>query len=274
MLKRTFTSLIIASICFALIISCASTSPFDGQKAYFIQALGEEGNLVAGISLTNKNSRVYSSILTRFPEAAPVLERSQRISVAVAPDGTVFGGLEGDFPKSFADSAIQNSSIKNLNLICPTSGLIIFSTGDIDLAVEKTWTKRQILIPYVEAVELCRGDMALYSVKPSPKVNTGMDLNKDVLDKISGIYVCLTESSEGKMVMYADFSVYDGSYVQSLNKVLRTIYVSDLKRDGQKPDINDLKSRFSAWDTVTMRYLTITDERIGKIFAAVYGAIK
>ena len=235
---------------------CVHHSPF--QSEYYFQAMGRDGEIV----VTADASRVKEG--NAELGSNPVMERTERINVALMPDEsgtyplpienwTLYGALEGNFGKVLVPMAIGSMdgfekvsidggkyySNGKISMGVPETGILLFSTGDYEEAKERTLDKRSLLIPSKMADLMASSLFAIYVKSPRTMIDLGFDLPFAVLSSMNYAIISVdTSDSVHYMSATVDFS--DERSAKTFSVLMRNLAVQRIRRAGERLDIKAL----------------------------------
>lgn len=251
---RRYLFLTVISI---LVLSgCVHHSPFLSE--YYFQAMGDAGELV----MTMDASSLKESSLD-IPENA-ILERSERISVAMNPEGstlyplplsdwTIYGAAEGNFGKILVPTAIsymdgferiKEDGVKyysngSISVGVPETGILLFSTGDYLEAKDKTLDNRSLLIPSELASDMAENLFSIYVSEPKTMMDLGFELPYAVLSGMNYALITVDETNE-RFFLSSVVDFKDERDAKTFTTLMRNMIVQEIRREGGKLDFKAL----------------------------------
>jgi hypothetical protein len=192
-----------------IISSCTHTSPFE--EDYYFRSVGKRGDAVVTVNLiTARELYEKSADDQKKEQLAPIIDRTDRLSAAVGsgrdPESLLFSGAaEGNFSKALVGTALSLSGdwkkdeeadittytdeAGSLRLASVESGLVLFSTDDLDDLYSYSYQQREILVPYEIAEKMNSGLFALYIEKPEDLMLFPFEIPDSLVESINSIYL-------------------------------------------------------------------------------------
>lgn len=251
--------------------SCVHNSPFEDE--YYFQAMGESSEVVVTADI-KKLKGTSLDVLPDEGEGKMLVDRGDRLSVGMLPktldkypleisDYDFYGGFEGNYGSFTINTALswskefhkeKEDGVKyytngTLSAAVPTSGLLLFSTSDYLDAYKRTFSERVKLIEDEIAKEMAASAAAVFVRTPQTLLDLGFDLPDTVLKQIFTSYFMLDEI-DGKVLMNGKLIMFDKSGARTMNTILRNQIIQNIKRSGQKVDLQSISGYFTFEDNV------------------------
>ncbi len=217
-----------------LLVSCASVNPFTDEKP-FVSAIAEDGKYI--FTTTD-----YESFISLPLDV-------ERVSGSLDPDtGILYGAIEGKFSKTIVTAAVNASGqfdkIKGssstywihkeskMEVAVPASGIILFSTKDIESIYEKLFVEKELSSLEPEIINSLYSDVSgLYVKNPTELPKMDMDLTGFAVDRFD--FILLVADSES---YDASFTLTTQEYTDSFFTILKAAYVTMLRQKGERPN--------------------------------------
>ena len=254
-------SLIILLLSALVLSGCVHHSPYTSE--YYFQAMGDEGELVVTLdaeSIKDSSLDVESNV---------ILDRSERISVAMSPevenvyplplaDWTLYGAAEGNFGTILVPAAISHLdgfdkvegsdtryySNGYISVGVPETGILLFSTGDYLEAKDKTIDNRSILIPSAIASQMAENLVSIYVREPRTMIDLGFDLPYAVLSGMNYALITVSEK-EASFFLSAIVDFKSERNAQTFTTLMRNMVVQEIRREGGRLDFKALSEMIS-----------------------------
>lgn len=240
--------------------SCVHDSPFRTEQ--YFQAMGREGEFVLTV-----NTRSWNILDGVLPAA--VLERTDRLSVALESDGGIYGGAEGNFGYTGVNAVLdwspdfrlvdgdlryfQSRSV-SLEAAVPRSGILLFSSSSYPQAYAATISDRAKYIDDALALEMAGHDGAVYAAKPSSIPDAGIAIPDETARKIDRLML-LFDEEDSRIHITGWIDMDSESSARTLSTLLRNELLKSIRQKGEKPDFSVLSGYFTCkGDTVYIDY--------------------
>ena len=268
-MKRTVRLSLLALLLFVLLFSsCVTRSPI-GDEQYF-QGLGLDGEFVVTINagLLDVDEYIKSDdtgvnyIKDRMTRLSIALYDSKGTAGPVTEDFSEFdyyGAIEGSFSKTLVSSALSLSSLfegnkdkdtklkfyvdsqSGLEAAIPANGIILFSSTDVVDNYRRTYTEgRPSRISDADAAKLAASQVGVYVSNPKTMIDLGFEINEAALANIDSILMVMDDDR-----ISADFRMKSENLADSFSILIKANYVGNLRRDGIKVNVAELKEMFT-----------------------------
>lgn len=263
--------------------SCATKSPLKDRM--FIQSYGMDGQFVITVDTSKLDLGEYvdttdsstSYIANRMSRLSIVLfDKTEQYSEYPADLSTYDfdGAIEGNYSKTLINTALKLSGIftqqkgesglkfltdeeSGLQLAVPKSGIILFSSSDVESTYEKTFKPSDKLISDEQAQKLANCQIGLFVSNPKTLIDLGLDVPKSSLDNIEYILIMIEEDT-----LSVDFKLKSETLAKSFSIIIKGSYVGQLRREGTSIDFEQLKQQFiQEFDMVSVKDLGLTEEQ-------------
>ncbi|MBQ5365042.1 MAG: hypothetical protein IIU49_03120 [Spirochaetales bacterium] len=293
-MKRTVRLSLLALLLLVLLFSsCVTRSPI-GDEQYF-QGLGLDGEFVvtvnaelldvdeyiksddAGVNyITDRMTRLSIALYDRKGTAGPVTEDFSEFDY--------YGAIEGSFSKTLVNSALSLSSLFNgskdkdtklkffvdsqsgLEAAIPANGIILFSSTDVVENYRRTYTEgRPSHISDADAARLAASQVGVYVSNPKTMIELGFEINEAALANIDSILMVMDDDR-----ISADFRMKSENLADSFSILIKANYVGNLRRDGIKVNVAELKEMFTQeLSTVRVNGMPLSQEQKDSIIQVI-----
>lgn len=275
--------------------SCAHKSPLKDKM--FLQSYGMDGQFVITVDASKLNLGEYvgdtsgasASDSSNASNAAVdyITDRMSRLSIVLfdktgeyaeyPADLSTYdfeGALEGNYSKTLINTALKLSGVmtqeegqtglkfftdseSGLQAAIPKSGIILFSSSDVEETYKTTFESSQKLISDEQAEKLANCQIGIFVSNPKTLIDLGLDVPKSSLENIEYILVMLEDDT-----LSIDFKLKSESLARSFSILIKGSYVGQLKREGATIDFEQLKQQFvQEFDMVSVKDLGLTQEQ-------------
>jgi len=244
-------------------VSCVHHSPF--RDGYYYDALGDPGEVVVTVD-AQRGARVFD--LADSPALQPFLaflDRIDRVSLSLyrgegAQEGgySFYGGVEGNIPSFLTNTLflydegfekIEEGTVRyyrnnalGLDVYSPRSGLLLFASDEYMKAYRQTYKEREQKIPAALAERMGNALFGFYGEGSQNLIDIGLEVPESVLAKTRSMTVVVDTDDDGGLLLGAVFHMEADSLAKSLSILLKTKYISDKRRNGEK--LGDLTGLF------------------------------
>lgn len=259
------TSVLLSAVMAVLLlsVSCVHHSPF--RDSYYYDALGDPGEVVFTLD-ARRSAGVFD--LADSPALQPFLaflDRIDRVSLSLyrTADETegrysFYGGVEGNIPSFLTNTLflyddgfekIEEGKVRyyrnntlGLDVYSPRSGLLLFASDEYMKAYRQTYKEREQKIPEALAQRMGNALFGFHGEGSQNLIDIGLEVPESVLAKTRSMTVVFDTDEEGRLVLGAVFHMEADSLAKSLSILLKTKYISDKRRNGEK--LGDLTGLF------------------------------
>lgn len=263
--------------------SCATKSPLKDRM--FIQSYGMDGQFVITVDTSKLDLGEY--VDTTDSSTSYIANRMSRLSIVLFDKTEQYseypadlsaydfdGAIEGNYSKTLINTALKLSGIftqqkgesglkfltdeeSGLQLAVPKSGIILFSSSDVESTYEKTFKPSVKLISDEQAQKLANCQIGLFVSNPKTLIDLGLDVPKSSLDNIEYILIMIEEDT-----LSVDFKLKSETLAKSFSIIIKGSYVGQLRREGATIDFEQLKQQFiQEFDMVSVKDLGLTEEQ-------------
>lgn len=260
----------------------------DGQLVVTLDATKMDLGQYLGSTVTETSSEETTADVTNDNAALNyITERLSRFSLvlydktgqydAYPADLTVYdydGALEGNYSKLLINTALKvsgaftqengESGLKfftdeqsGLQAAIPKSGIILFSSSDVEATYENTFKTNEKLISDEQAQKLANCELGIFVSNPKTLMDLGLDIPRSSLENIEYILLILEDN-----MLSIDFKLKSESLAKSFSIIIKGSYVGQLRREGTTIDFEQLKQQFvQEFDMVSVKELGLTQEQ-------------
>ena len=276
-------------ICITLLflISCTHTTPFKSER--YIEAFGEDGDVVVSISPKSAGKIVDLSSLSTGAFAT-LLNRIDRLSIALYENDSsikgdlstysFYGGVEGNIPSFLTNTALlyhkdwqkvenevthyYRNEYLGLDIYSPKSGLLLFANDDYMKSYTSTYKERKPHIVPGLANRLANSLFGFYIANPTYMMNIGIEIPSSVLAKTLSILLVIEKDENDNSVLGGSFTMESEKLASSLSILLKSSYISTKRRN--KEPLGDLTGLFVLDNNiVTITNMALSDEQLRDI---------
>ena len=289
MKKKAVRPVFLAAICILLLASCVTKNPI-GDQEYF-QGLGLDGQFVITVNADLLDVSEY--VQTDDTAVNYITERMSRLSLALVdrrseiPTVTTeftefdyYGAIEGDFSQKLVNSALSLSSLfssskdkktklkffidneSGLELAIPAKDIILFSNTDVVENYNQTYTEgRTTYISDEDALKLAMSQVGIYVANPRTMIDLGFDITEQSLENMDSILLVMDDDK-----ITVDFRIKSEELASSFSVLIKANYVGNLRREGVKVNVSELKEMFTQeLTTVKVNGMPLTEEQKASI---------
>ena len=292
-MRRTVRFIFLTLLLLLLLSSCVTRRPI-GDEQYF-QGLGLDGEFVITINAElldvdqyiNSDDAAISYITDRMTRLSIALYDSKGTAGPVTEDFSEFdyyGAIEGSFSKTLVNSALSLSSLFNgskdkdtklkffvdsqsgLEAAIPANGIILFSSTDVVENYRRTYTEgRPSHISDADAARLAASQVGVYVSNPKTMIELGFEINEAALANIDSILMVMDDDR-----ISADFRMKSENLADSFSILIKANYVGNLRRDGIKVNVAELKEMFTQeLNTVIVNGMPLSQEQKDSIIQVI-----
>ena len=252
-----------------LVCSCRTKMPY-GDEQYF-QGLGLDGQFVITVNADLIDADKY--IQSDDAGVNYIKNRMTRLSIALSDNGETppqavtsdfstfdfYGAIEGNFSKTLINSALKMNSRFNsssdedsglkffvdtqsgMEAAVPQKGIILFSSKDVVDNYRQTFVEgREKHISDENALKLASAQIGIYVSNPRTMIDLGLDINATSLANIETVLMVIDDD-----VISIDFKLRSKELADSFSILIKAGYVGNLRKKGEKANIEELKSMFT-----------------------------
>ncbi len=273
---RFITLCLFVPMTFLMLTGCVHKSPFVGIEETYFQAMGNPSEFVFTVDMEQGKGMFSESLGNLEGVAAELVDRAQRVSVAMTKDFpqdeesllalpypadlsefSAYGAVEGDYSKFIINTALMyardfttrkdgnvtyfTAKDDSISVGMAKNGLLIFSTDDWLDAYASTWKNRELKIPAELSARMEEAIIGIYVADPKTMVNLGFDFPLTVVLQMEEAMFLISEDEAGKPMLDASVRMKNDKLANSLSILIKSQYVAQLRRDGVKFSIADLK---------------------------------
>ena len=266
------------------LFGCATVKVGMGTISPF-QSIADKGDVLVTID-TTKEKDLAQALLG----SEELSKRSTRLSVAFKPmDATypldtgrcsMLALAEGDYPSVLVNTALlYDSSYAHIDdsyyqkgetkLGSLSSNIVLLTTGEYYASKKKVRTG-PVTIDELTSMQMAFHSMALYCEDPITMFDLGLGIPQSVVSQAKSILIFLDATSDGRHVLSARIVMDSPQLADSLNKLVRSAYVANLRRDKIQFSLVELKKMF----TIDKDMFTITEMNISALqFSQLIGGV-
>ena len=297
MKRNAVRSVFLTIVCVLLLASCVTKNPI-GDQEYF-QGLGLDGEFVITVNADLLDVSEY--VESEDAAVSYITERMSRLSLAlvdrrsdippVTSEFTEFdyyGAIEGDFSKKLVSGALNLSSLftsskdgktklkfyvdneSGLEVAIPADGIILFSNTDVVENYNQTYTEgRTTYISDEDAQKLSASQIGIYVANPRTMIDLGFEITEQSLENMDSILLVMDDDR-----ITVDFRIKSEELASSFSVLIKASYVGNLRREGVKVNVSELKERFTQeLATVSVNGMPLTEDQKASINEVVHSLL-
>ena len=259
-MKRLLFLLLILSI----LTSCVY---FDADRDDILERLGEKGDAV----ITLDTERMKETSLSSFIPSGELGERTSRLTIELASDGSLTGIAQGRLSSTEVGTALIWSPVfhrargsnpeyyegDGLSVGSAGEGIVLFTTGDYKAEYASIFSDGNGMIAEEDASLMLSSLASLYI--DSPETSYSLDLPEETVEKMENVLLLLDEE-DGKLLLSGRIITDSEDSARSLQILLRNMLVQSIRRKGERLDVKALSGIFTYKGSV----VSITDYPLDK----------
>lgn len=295
---------LVIGLCVLTLVGCVHRSPYVSIEETYFQAMGDPAEFVLTVDMEKAQPLYSDSLDTVQGVAADMIEKADRVSVALHRDEPateeealelpypadlssfdMYGGIEGDYSKFIINTAlmyakdfttVHDGDVKyfkskdgGFSLGMPKNGLILFSSDDWMSVYRKTWADRQLKIPADMAARMEGSMMGIYVASPRTMISLGFDIPLTVILQMDEALFLVSYDEQDRPVLDASIKMKSDRLANSLSMLIRSQYVAQLRRDGVQFNMAALKDLFvTNEDFFIINSMPLTETQLESVTAS------
>ena len=297
MKRNAVRSVFLTIVCVLLLASCVTKNPI-GDQEYF-QGLGLDGEFVITVNADLLDVSEY--VESEDAAVTYITERMSRLSLALVDRRTdippvtsefteydYYGAIEGDFSKKLVSGALNLSSLftrskdgktklkfyvdneSGLEVAIPADGIILFSNTDVVKNYNQTYTEgRTTYISDEDALKLSASQIGIYVANPRTMIDLGFEITEQSLENMDSILLVMDDDR-----ITVDFRIKSEELASSFSVLIRASYVGNLRREGVKVNVSELKEMFTQeLATVSVNGMPLTEDQKASINEVIHSLL-
>ncbi len=295
-MKRLVKLFSLGALVMVLLSSCATTTRMV-EPYYDFQGMADPGVIVITVDAVKEQALIE----TAFSDLQEFANRAERVSLALKPMDNTYpldvagldatGVVQGDYPKWLINTSMMyakgmqqmydaNGELEyfqqkdgTLSLYAPNNDKLLFSTDSYADAYA-SYSKKQRLIDLDIAQQMLGANIAIYVAEPETFFDLGLDLPASVITQAKVMMLLINQGEDGKYSLDAYITMDTAKLANTLSQMIRTGYLTRLKRDKVSFKIADLMQMFLIKDDlVTIKHMDLGDEQMNALKQSLTGML-
>lgn len=273
--------LLLASV--LLLTSCVTRSPFKSE--HYFQAMGLDGQFVFTVNAQLLD--ISQFVQTDDSAISYIADRMDRLSISMDEDNHFYGAIEGRYPKTIVNTALNFSKSatkirdsetglkyyklegSSVEASMPSSGIILFSNDSVVENYISTVKERTKMISDEDAAKLASSQLGFYVANPKTMIDMGFDIPQSALSNISNVLLVMDNDT-----VSIDFTLKTEELAKSFSVIIKAGYVARLKKEGQSVNISELKNMFTEeLEKVSVNDMKLNEQQLSAIEAMIFSLL-